>query len=86
MEKYLGTKNYIRTQKAKFHLVFSIASWLFILFWILYQPDRTFEKDRDYVQLKGDTIQSMMIFDKGEGYKLYENDIVYSQNAKLRPI
>ena len=86
MEKYLETRNYIRTQNAKSHLVFSIASWLLILFYIFYHPDLTFEKDRSYIQLKGDTIHSYMIFDKGEGYKLYENNVFYSPDAKLRPV
>ena len=86
MEKYLGTKNYIKKQDAKFNLIISLVSWLFILFGIFYQPDLTFEKDRDFVHLKGDKIKSYMIFDKGEGFKVYENDISYSPDAKLRPI
>lgn len=86
MEKYLETRNYIRTQSAKLNLIFSAASWLLILFYIFYQPDLTFEKDRSYIQLKGDTIRSYMIFDKGEGYKLYENNVFYSPDAKLKPV
>lgn len=86
MEKYLGSKNYIRTQNSKIYSTFSIVGWLFILLWIIYQPNLTFEKDRNYVQLKEDSVQSFMIFDKGEGFKLYKNDKVYSRSSKLRPI
>lgn len=86
MEKYLGEKNYIRTQNLKIYSTFSIVGWLFILLWIIYQPNLTFEKDRNYVQLKEDSVQSFMIFDKGEGFKLYKNDKVYSRSSKLRPV
>ena len=72
MEKYLGTRNYIRTQDAKLHLIFSIASWLLILFYIFYQPNLTFKKDMDYVQLNSDSVQSIMLYNKGEGYKIYD--------------
>lgn len=86
MEKYLGTRNYIRTQDAKLHLIFSIASWLLILFYIFYQPNLTFKKDMDYVQLNSDSVQSIMLYNKGEGYKIYDNDIIYSRETKLKPV
>lgn len=86
MEKQIGIKNYIRTEEHKLHLIISVISWCLVLFFIFYRPNLTFEKDREYLTLKGDEIQSFMTLDKGDGFKLYKNDKFYSTNDKLRPI
>lgn len=86
MEKQLDTRNYIRTQEPKSYLIISIISWIFILFWIFYHPSRSFEDNRDFVQLKGDSIPCFMPIDKGTGIKIYQNDRILSPNAKLKPI
>lgn len=86
MEKYLETRNYIRKLNTKTHLIFSLASWILILFWIFYKPNLTFKKDFGYIQLNSDSVQSLMLYDKGEGYKIYENNIIYSREAKLKPV